>query len=86
MTNHFLVAAGTEPDPTSISAPTLVLHSDTDPLFPLPHGEALARMIPDSVLLRVDGMGHEAPPPSLWETVVPALAGHVQSGGQHLGV
>lgn len=79
LTNHFLVAADAETDPSLITTPTLVIHSDTDPLFPLPHGEALARMIPDAVLLRVDGMGHEVPPPQVWDTVVPALVDHVLS-------
>lgn len=79
LTNHFLVAADAETDPSLITTPTLVVHSDTDPLFPLPHGEALARMIPDAVLLRVDGMGHEVPPPQVWDTVVPALVDHVLS-------
>ncbi|WP_203336126.1 alpha/beta fold hydrolase [Nocardioides limicola] len=79
-TNHFLVAEGAEADPSSITAPTLILHSDTDPLFPLPHGEALARMIPHASLLRVDGMGHEAPPPPVWDTVVPALVAHLRQG------
>ncbi|GAA1234565.1 hypothetical protein GCM10009676_17860 [Prauserella halophila] len=78
LTNHFLVADGVETDPSAITAPALVVHSDTDPLFPLPHGEALARMIPRATLLRVEGMGHEAPPPRVWDVVVPALVDHVR--------
>lgn len=77
-TNHFLVAQGAEADPARITAPTLVLHSATDPLFPLPHGEALARMIPGATLRQVEGMGHEAPPPQVWSAIVPALAGHMR--------
>lgn len=80
MTNHFLVAGGARVDPSLITAPTLVIHSDTDPLFPPAHGEALARMIPDATLLRVDGMGHEAPPPPVWSIVVPAVVDHVRAG------
>ncbi|WP_114854582.1 alpha/beta fold hydrolase [Brachybacterium sp. YJGR34] len=79
MTNHVLLEDGTAADPSRIVAPTLVLHSATDPLLPLDHGEALVRMIPHAVLLRTDGMGHEAPPPPVWDTVVPALADHMLS-------
>lgn len=81
--NHFLVAGGVEADPAMIAAPTLVIHSDTDPLFPLPHGEALARMIPGATLLTVRGMGHEAPPPRLWGVVVPAMGEHMRRHGGH---
>ncbi|WP_208009557.1 alpha/beta fold hydrolase [Nesterenkonia sphaerica] len=81
MRNHFLVEATGETDPSLITAPTLIFHSDTDPLFPLPHGEALARMIPDSTLVRLDGIGHEVPPPQVWDVVVPALSDHVRRAG-----
>ena len=45
-------------------------------MFPLPHGEALASEIPDAVLVPVPGMGHEIPPPSTWDLVVPRLVDH----------
>jgi pimeloyl-ACP methyl ester carboxylesterase len=63
-----------------IAAPTLVLHGTADPAFPVAHGEALAAGIPDAALVRLDGMGHEAPPPELWDVVIPAIARHVRSG------
>ncbi|WP_044578412.1 alpha/beta fold hydrolase [Arthrobacter alpinus] len=78
MLNHFLVAGDTEADPSTITMPTLVIHSDSDPLFSLPHGEALAHMIPHAALLRIHGMGHEAPPPKVWDVVVPALVDHMR--------
>ena len=53
--------------------PALVIHGTDDPLFPLPHGEALAREIPGAELLVIDGLGHEFPP-SAWEEVLPALS------------
>jgi pimeloyl-ACP methyl ester carboxylesterase len=59
-----------------IGVPTLVLHGTDDPLFPLPHGEALAREIPHARLLALAGMGHEVPPPSTWDIVIPALLRH----------
>ncbi|MFL6120483.1 alpha/beta fold hydrolase [Actinophytocola sp.] len=44
-----------------ITVPTLILHGDEDPLFPLPHGEALAREIPGARLVVLPHTGHEFP-------------------------
>ena len=44
-----------------ITVPTLILHGDVDPLFPLPHGEALAREIPGARLVVLPNTGHEFP-------------------------
>jgi pimeloyl-ACP methyl ester carboxylesterase len=56
-----------------IRVPTLVVHGAADPLFPLPHGEALARDIPGASLLRIDQAGHGLPPRSAWDVLVPAI-------------
>ncbi len=83
--NHWLVVAGDgdeELDARRINAPTLVVHGTADPLFPLPHGEALAAAIPDARLIVVDGMGHQVPPPPTWERFVPALVEHTEARGQ----
>ena len=61
-----------------ISAPTLVLHGTEDPLFPLPHGQALAAAIPGARLVPLDGVGHEIPPSQTWDEVVPQLLGHTE--------
>jgi pimeloyl-ACP methyl ester carboxylesterase len=76
--NHALIEPGPEPAGAlaDIAAPTLVVHGTADPMFPLPHGEALARDIPHARLLPLDGVGHEPPPPSMWDVVVPALLEH----------
>ncbi|WP_020667808.1 alpha/beta fold hydrolase [Amycolatopsis nigrescens] len=58
-----------------ITAPTLVVHGDRDPLLPLPHGEALRDAIPGSKLLILAGAGHDLPGP-LWDEFVPALVRH----------
>jgi pimeloyl-ACP methyl ester carboxylesterase len=86
--NHWLVVGGDddeEPgdplDVRRITAPTLVVHGSQDPLFPLPHGEALAAAIPDAQLLVLEGVGHEVPPPPTWELVVPALLAHTAPPG-----
>jgi pimeloyl-ACP methyl ester carboxylesterase len=81
--NHWLVVADdggegeAQPlDVRRISAPTLVIHGSADPLFPLPHGRALAAAVPGATWLEVPGMGHEVPPPATWDVVVPALLRH----------
>ncbi len=79
--NHWQVVGGGDDDgPTrrmsDVRAPTLVVHGRDDPMFPLPHGEALAREIPGAVLLVVDDMGHSAPPRRAWDVVVPAILAH----------
>ncbi|MGX9294916.1 alpha/beta fold hydrolase [Tsukamurella paurometabola] len=78
LNNHFLAEPAPPVDPAAIAAPTLVLHSADDPLFPLPHGAALARMIPGARLLTLHGPGHEIPPPATWDTVIPELRRHVR--------
>jgi pimeloyl-ACP methyl ester carboxylesterase len=52
--------------------PALVIHGTDDPLFPLAHGEALAREIPGAELLVIDDLGHEFPSWA-WDAVLPAL-------------
>lgn len=41
-----------------IQTPTLILHGDEDPIFPLDHGEALKQVIPHAQLEIIPGMGH----------------------------
>jgi pimeloyl-ACP methyl ester carboxylesterase len=53
-----------------IRVPVLVVHGDDDPLFPLAHGEALAREIPGAHLLVVPGAGHGVPPRRAWAELV----------------
>lgn len=81
--NHWLVVGGDgEPlDVRRITTPTLVVHGSEDPLFPLPHGEALAAAIPGARLLVMPGMGHEVPPPPTWGLLVPALLEHTGRRG-----
>ena len=75
--NHWLVVAGGDPLPDhrlgEISVPALVIHGTADPLFPFPHGEALAAAIPNATLLPLNDVGHEVPPPATWDTVIPAI-------------
>jgi pimeloyl-ACP methyl ester carboxylesterase len=55
-----------------LDVPALVVHGTEDPLFPLAHGEALAREIPGAELLTLKGGGHELARRD-WDVVVPAI-------------
>jgi len=67
---------GLRTDITSIAIPTLVIHGSDDPLFPLPHGEMLAELIPGARLVVVPGLGHQFPPPPVWPQIVDELLQH----------
>ena len=58
-----------------ITVPTLVLHGTEDPMFPLIHGEALAREIPDARLVPLPHTGHEFPLEN-WPLVLDELVKH----------
>lgn len=60
---------------SSIAAPTLVIHGTADPMFPIEHGEALAREIPAAGLLRLEGAGHGIDRAD-WETIAGAILAH----------
>jgi pimeloyl-ACP methyl ester carboxylesterase len=59
-----------------ITAPTLVIHGDKDPLITPSGGRATAKAIPSARLMLVPGMGHGLPD-RLWPQLVDALAAHV---------
>jgi pimeloyl-ACP methyl ester carboxylesterase len=63
-----------------IAVPTLVLHGTADPLLPYGHGEALAREIPQARLVPLKGMGHQMPPPELWDVAIAEILS--VSGGE----
>ena len=52
-----------------IAVPTLVIHGDADPVFPLEHGKDTAENIPGAELRIMPGMGHELP-----DLLVPTVA------------
>jgi pimeloyl-ACP methyl ester carboxylesterase len=63
------------PPLSSITAPTLVIHGNADPVFPVQHGEALAAEIPDAHLLVLDGAGHGVDRAD-WCTIAAAIVEH----------
>ena len=50
----------------SVTAPSLVIHGDADPLIPLTGGEDTARSIPGAELFVIPGAGHD-----IFESLVP---------------
>ena len=76
--NHSLIGDGDQLPLRlgQLTAPTLVIHGTEDPLFPPAHAVALARTIPGAELLMLDGVGHQLPPPSTWDLLVPAILRH----------
>lgn len=58
-----------------ISLPTLVLHGVLDPVFPLPHGESIARTVPGARLVVLPEQGHDLLPHNR-DVFVAALVEH----------
>jgi pimeloyl-ACP methyl ester carboxylesterase len=79
--NHGLVPEGevSRQSLSSISVRTLVIHGTDDPMFPLTHGEALAREIPDARLLTLEGDGHGVERAD-WDTIARAILAHTAAG------
>ena len=80
--NHGLLRDDDRPrEPlSSIQAPTLVIHGTADPVFPFPHGQALAAEIPGARLLALEGAGHGLQRAD-WDAVTEAIAAHTDSPG-----
>jgi pimeloyl-ACP methyl ester carboxylesterase len=57
-----------------ITAPTIVVHGEADPLVPVEGGRDTAANIPGAQLKIVPGMGHDLPP-ALYDTLVEAIVG-----------
>ena len=84
--NHGLAAEGevSRQSLSSIAVSTLVIHGTADPMFPLEHGEALAREIPGARLFRLEGSGHGVEQAD-WERTAGAILAHTVSGDGQLG-
>jgi proline iminopeptidase len=63
-----------------ITAPTLVIHGDVDPLVPVAHGEDTAAKIPGATLKIIRGMGHDLPP-ALLPMLTDLIASHCAAAG-----
>jgi pimeloyl-ACP methyl ester carboxylesterase len=58
-----------------LKIPTLIIHGDYDPAFPVEHGKQLAELIPNSHLEIIEKMGHGFPE-SAYEKLVGLIARH----------
>jgi len=69
-------AAAASPDRTAalagVTAPTLVIHGDADPLIDVSGGRATAAAIPGAELVVIPGMGHDLPEP-LWQQLIESV-------------
>ena len=79
-TNHFSLKSGDEwkgrlPE---MAAPLLVIHGTSDPIFPVEHGEALAKTVAGAKLVRIEGGGHELHP-QYWPGIEAAIVAHISS-------
>ncbi|MCJ7774432.1 MAG: alpha/beta hydrolase, partial [Desulfobacterales bacterium] len=59
-----------------LTAPTLVIHGDADPLVPVEGGVDTARAIPGAELLIIEGMGHDLPR-GAWDRIIDAVSEHI---------
>jgi pimeloyl-ACP methyl ester carboxylesterase len=75
LTNHYAMEVDAPLRFADVAVPTLVLHGDLDPLFPLAHGEAVRDAVPGARLVVLHGAGHDLPEP-LWDAFVAALTDH----------
>jgi pimeloyl-ACP methyl ester carboxylesterase len=57
----------------TITAPTVVVHGEADPLVPVEGGRDTAANIPGAELVVIPGMGHDLPP-ALYGVVIDAIA------------
>lgn len=77
LTNHFCIDfdAPRNGGFADIAVPALVVHGEIDPVYPLPHGEALRGTMKGARLLVLPGAGHEIPR-GLWALFVDGLIAH----------
>jgi len=79
-TNHFMLKGGDawKGRLHEMTAPLLVIHGTTDPIFPVEHGEALTEAINGARILRIEGGGHELHPDD-WTVISAAIVAHTQA-------
>jgi pimeloyl-ACP methyl ester carboxylesterase len=62
----------------SVTASTLVIHGDEDPLVPVENGRDAAQAIPGAELMIIKGMGHYPPHGGPWPQIVKAISDHTR--------
>lgn len=63
---------------SEISAPTLVLHGDRDPLIDVSGGKATARAIAGARFEPIEGMGHDLPDRFVDSVLLPLILDHIR--------
>ena len=61
-----------------MTAPTLVIHGDEDPIVPVENGRDAAESIPGAELMVINGMGHDMPYRGAWVQIAEAIAEHTR--------
>ena len=56
----------------TITAPTIVIHGEADPLVPVEGGRDTHATIPGAEIVTFPGMGHDLPP-ALWDDIIAAI-------------
>jgi pimeloyl-ACP methyl ester carboxylesterase len=73
-----LTGGNRRPALTSVTAPTLVIHGDEDPLVLVEGGRDTAEAIPGAELIIIKGMGHYPPHGGPWPQIVEAISAHTK--------
>lgn len=69
-----IVASGSRKEAlASVKVPSLIIHGDADPLFPVRCGIATARAIPGAKIHIIEGLGHYLPP-AVWPLMIDTIA------------
>ena len=78
VTNHWLAPAGPPIRERlgAVTVPTVVMHGTVDSMFGMDQAEALVREIPGARLVKLEGVGHEFPPPAVWNQVIGEILKH----------
>ena len=63
---------------SEINVPTLVIHGTEDPIIPYEHGVHLSEIIPNAVLVTLEGAGHELHYND-WDKIINAISKRVSS-------
>jgi pimeloyl-ACP methyl ester carboxylesterase len=63
----------------SVTAPTVVLHGNADPLVDISGGRRTAELVPGASFTELDGMGHDLPP-QYWDRIVDGIDSAVRAG------
>jgi len=79
--NHFLLKSGGDEWMgclQDMTAPLLVIHGTADPIFPIEHGQALAKAVAGAKFIRIEGGGHELHPDD-WDVIADGIVAHIQA-------